>query len=114
MTVLCALWVVFRAATAPPPRAPRPLSAAERREVAQSLAAQEAYWQERAERHFPGDRWSQDDDFYNLEHHSVRALAASRGTSPGDVLLGIDEWLRAAPAGRKVTASPCKPRPFYD
>jgi hypothetical protein len=114
VTALAALWVGIRAATAPAPPAPRLLSPAERHELAASLAQQESYWQEYSERHFPGDRWSQDDDFFNLEHQAVRSLAQSRGTSPAAVLLGIDELLRAAPKGRKVTASPCKPRPFYD
>jgi hypothetical protein len=114
VTVLAALWVGVRAATAQTPAAPQLLSPAERHELAASLARQEPYWQEFSERHFPGDRWSQDDDFFNLEHQAARSLAQSRGTSPGTVLLGIDELLRAAPRGRKVTASPCKPRPFYD
>ena len=114
VTALTALWVGIRAATAPAPPAPRVLSPAERRELAASLARQEPYWQDYSERHFPGDRWSQDDDFFNLEQQAVRSLAQSRGTSPATVLLGIDELLRAAPSGRKVTASPCKPRPFYD
>jgi hypothetical protein len=114
VTLLTAAWIGLRVATAPASPAQRVLSPAERRELAASLARQESYWQDFSERHFPGDRWSQDDDFFNLEHQAVRGLAQGRGTSPGMVLLGVDELLRAAPKGRKVTASPCKPRPFYD
>jgi hypothetical protein len=114
VALLCAAIVTARAATVPSLPAPRPLTATERRELAELLAVQEPGWRLGAERLFPGDHWSQDDDFFNQEHRAVRRLAGERGTSPSDVLRGIDEQLRAAPAGRKVTASPNKPRPFYD
>lgn len=114
MSLGCGSVVVLRAATAPAPATPRALSEPERRGLARTLAAQEPAWQARAAGKFPGDRWSQDDDFFNQEHFMVRSLAAHHATSPGEVLLGIDQELRAAPAGRKVTQSPLKPRPFYD
>ena len=114
LTALAGLVAVVRAVTAPVPPPARALSAAERTEIARSLAAQEPTWRVRAEKLFPGDRWSQDDDFYNQEHRAVRSTAAVRGTSPGEVLRAIDEGLRAAPDHRKVTVAPVKPRPFYD
>jgi hypothetical protein len=110
----CLAVVVVRAVTAPAPATPRALSEPERRALARTLAAQEPVWQARAAHKFPGDRWSQDDDFFNQEHFLVRSLAARHGTSPGELLLGIDAELRALPSGRKVTQSPLKPRPFYD
>lgn len=114
VTALVGLVAIARALTAPVPAAGRSLPAAERREIAQALAAQEPVWRSRAEAYFPGDRWSQDDDFFNQEHRAVRGMAAARGTSPGEILRAIDEGLRTAPANRKVSAAPVKPRPFYD
>jgi len=114
VAVACALVAVVRAATAPVPPPARVPDLVERAEMARSLARQEPSWRRAAQRLFPGDRWSQDDDFFNQEHRAVRALAQARATSPGQVLRAIDEELRARPAGRKVNASPIKPRPFYD
>lgn len=113
-TVLVTLIAVLRAVTASVPAPARSLSADERRAVAQALAAQEPRWRAQAEKLFPGDRWSQDDDFFNQEHRAVRQMAAARGTSSGEILHAIDEELRSAPANRKVGAAPVKPRPFYD
>ena len=114
VALACALVAVARAGTAPVPPPARVPSAEERGEMARSLARQEPAWRRAAERLFPGDRWSRDDDFFNQEHRAVRGIAAARGTNPGQVLRAIDEELRAHPDGRKVGASPIKPRPFYD
>ena len=110
----CALVALVRAATAPVPPPARVPDLAERGEMARSLARQEPSWRRAAQHLFPGDRWSQDDDFFNQEHRAVRGMAQARNTSPGQVLRAIDEELRAQPAGRKVSAAPIKPRPFYD
>jgi len=114
LTALFSVVAIGRALAAPVPPPARALSAAERREVAQALAAQEPRWRAAAEKLFPGDLWSQDDDFFNQEHRAVRQMAAARGTSPGEILRAVDEELRRAPAGRKIGAVPVKPRPFYD
>ena len=114
MTVLCWSTVVVWAATASPPARGRELSESERQILARSLAWREPQWQRAAERAFPGDLWSEDDDFFNQEQNSIRDLAERFGTTPGAILRGIDELLRHEPGSRKVGVHPCKPRPFYD
>jgi hypothetical protein len=109
----CVVVAFVRAASSSAPRSVRRLEPAERAGIAARLASQEQYWRSRAEREFPGDRWSQDDDFHNLEHMAARREALMTGAGVGDVLLSIDEGLRARPEGRRVSPAPCKPRPFY-
>ena len=114
ITVLSWSVVVGWAATARPPARGRQISHEERLILARSLAHKEPGWQRAAEQAFPGDLWSQDDDFFNREQTHLRELARLFGTTPGAVLRGVDELLRSEPAGRKIGAHPCKPRPFYD
>jgi hypothetical protein len=106
--------VVVTATTAQSKGPSRQLSLGERTELGQRLAHNEASWRQRSWLKFPGDCWSADDDFFNQEQAAVLAMAKRNGAPVGDVLLGIDEELRARPAGRKVTVCPLKPRPFYD
>jgi hypothetical protein len=114
LTALAALVAIVRALAAPVAPPARTLNAVERRAVAEALARQEPRWRLDAEHLFPGDRWSQDDDFFNQEHRAVRGAAAARGTSVDEILRAVDEGLRAAPGSRKVSVAPVKPRPFYD
>ena len=102
------------AAAVNPPAQGRQLSHEERLILARSLAQKEREWQRAAEQAFPGDLWSQDDDFFNQEQSQVRELAQLFGTTPSAILRGIDELLRSEPRGRKTSVHPCKPRPFYD
>ena len=106
--------VTIWAAAVNPPAQGRELSHEERLILARSLAHKERGWQRTAEEAFPGDLWSQDDDFFNQEQSQVRELARLFGTTPSAILRGIDELLRSEPGGRKTSVHPCKPRPFYD
>jgi hypothetical protein len=79
----------------------------------------EVDWQARAELDFPGDLWSQSDDFHAREATRIRELAGQHRIGYEDVLRAIDEDLHdktmsRRTAGRRVNAVPCKPRPFYD
>jgi len=123
--VALAGWLVFaglgavalaRATTAHVPQPSRRLSDAERVELGQVAARAEPAWRERNRRAFPGDHWSQDDDFGAYERQWVLGEAARRGVPVTDVFGAIDAELHSAPVSppRKATASPCKPRPFYD
>ena len=105
---------LFEAATALPPADSPSASPEQRRQIAQSLALRERSWRLRARQKFPEDYWSQDDDFHNIEQYTVRSTARAAGVRLSDVIYAIDELLREAPALRRTTASPCKPRPFYD
>lgn len=70
--------------------------------------------------HFPGDLWSQGDDFSNGERHLVNELAAREGMRPSAVLDAIDHDIRTRPLAdpaqqrQRGTVAPCMPRPFYD
>jgi hypothetical protein len=111
--IVIALVRAVRAGAAQPQRA---LSVPERQALGAAAAAQEPTWRLASRRNFPGDMWSQDDDFHSMERAWVNAEAQQRGVSPREVFRAIDEDLHAHPPSppRKATASPCKPRSFYD
>ncbi len=113
--VLIAVW---RAATAPAPPAPPAAPEAMRRAVYDAIVDQERGLRERAEHNFPGDAWSQDDDFHAMEMQLARRLAAQRAMSLGDALRGVDDGLRDPAQARpntepKNSVPPCRPRPVY-
>ena len=112
--VTCLLVVFGRSSVVSPPAPNRSATPAERERIALDLIEPEQQWRAAAKRRFPGDHWSQDDDFHRVEQSRVRRIAGRRKVTLTDVLRAIDEGLRVRPQGRRVTASPCKPRPFYD
>jgi hypothetical protein len=112
--VACVAVVVGRASLAVTPAPNRSATKAERESIALDLIESEQHWRASAKRRFPGDHWSQDDDFHRVEQSRARSIASRRKITLTDVLRAIDEGLRSHPQGRRVTASPCKPRPFYD
>lgn len=115
----CALAVIIAISRALSAQVPPPalhLSEAERARVGRMGAAEEPRWRKHTMHRFPGDRWSQDDDFGATERGWAMDLAARSGVPPEEVFRAIDEDLRAWPVEppRKASASPSKPRPFYD
>ena len=110
----CVAVVLGRAVLASPPPPKRSATKAERERIAEDLSDHEPNWRAASQRRFPGDHWSQDDDFHRVEQHRARTIASRLKITLSDVLRAIDDGLRARPEGRRVTASPCKPRPFYD
>lgn len=104
----------IRAATAPSPHKAAEGTPDQLAAIARSVAQREPGWERAAQRKFPGDRWSQDDDFHNQEQRAARRAASRYHIQLGSVLHAIDQQLRQAPDSRKVHAVPCKPRPFYD
>ncbi len=101
-----------------PPQPPLPaLSAAERARIGREFAALEPTLRRRAARDFPGHLWGQSDHFAGMEQDWIRVVARRQRTNIGDVVLAIDEDLRAHPPDgfeRLGTAAPCQPLPFYD
>lgn len=82
---------------------------------AKKLADRETGFRDRSRRHFPGDVWSQDDDFHNMEQRWVRGVAKQNDFSVGELFYAIDKDIRSKRVpNRRSSASPCKPRPFYD
>jgi hypothetical protein len=113
---LCATLATGRALSAQESPLSRHLSEAERAAVGRMCAAEEPRWRQNPMHRFPGDRWSQDDDFHASERGWAMELSRRAGVSPGEVFRAIDEDLHTHPVEppRKATASPSKPRPFYD
>jgi hypothetical protein len=115
---LLLLWtlVVVRSLTAPGEVPPNRLDAATRAALGRQAHEKEPEWRLETQRRFPGERWSQDEDFHATENAWVRAQAARHRAPIADVLRAVDEDLKAHPPAppRKATAAPCKPRPFYD
>ncbi len=66
--------------------------------------------------HFPGDHWSQDDDFHNSEAAWMREVSGRNHVPLEQVILALDQVLhrRYPNPDRQTYARPCKPRPFYD
>ena len=119
VVLLSAVLAAVRAQSAPPPpRGPdRQLSQEERVATFAALASSEPTWRREAEIQFPGDVWSQDDDFHRREGTFARETATTRGVPVEEVLRAIDEGLHGELGMSHqlvATVPPCKPRPFYD
>lgn len=112
----CVVVALIRALTADFPAPKNRLGAADRERVGRAAAREEPVWREKARKSFPGDLWSQDDDFGASERSWINREAARRRVPVVDVLQAIDEDLRAHPPQppRSSTAAPSRPRPFYD
>jgi hypothetical protein len=83
--------------------------------VAAAIANREPSMRRAAERHFPGDTWSQGDDYHNQEQGLIRGAARREHVAIGSVIEALDRYLREHPDNaRENTAPRCKPRPFYD
>ena len=89
--------------------------AATRREMFDAMAAVEPLLRREAERAFPGDPWSADDDFHNHEQRQAWKVAFERGATLADGLRALDEGLRdhANSQPLPTTVPPCHPRPDY-
>ncbi|MCP3065487.1 hypothetical protein LXT21_42660 [Myxococcus sp. K38C18041901] len=114
---LCGGVAVARAVTSEVKAPSRRLSSEEREVLGRMAAEAEPHWRRRSMHSFPGDHWSQDDDFGASERGWVMTEARRRDVPVTDVFDAIDTELRASSpvtTPRKATASPCKPRPFYD
>ena len=122
ITIVVAIVVVLRAATAPAPSSgAHPPTKADLLEVTTAISTQERDWLKRTGENFPRDNWSQSDDFHGLEFRELTRLARERGVTIEDVLRAVDDDIHRIPATsasspdtRAAHAVPCKPRPFYD
>ena len=115
--------VASQAASAPRPAAGRAATLGELHYLATEVATQEPSWRSRSEESFPGDHWSQRDDFHAQERDKVKDLAGAQKLPVEQVLRAVDADVRALRSrlGPNVTADPrgaravpCKPRPIYD
>lgn len=88
------------------------------REAFSVMVSAEPSMRHQAETNFPGDPWSQDDDFHALEVQKVISHANLRGLSTADVLRALDDglregWPRPDNISMKATVPPCRPRAIY-
>lgn len=116
--VLCVvtLVAVVRAATATPPDDGNAITEAAAREVYRDVTSRERSMRREAAVKFPGDLWSQDDDFHERENEQVRSLAKSKSMRFSDVVRAIDDGMRAHwPSSVQpiATVPPCRPRLSY-
>ncbi|QQR90037.1 MAG: hypothetical protein IPJ88_18085 [Myxococcales bacterium] len=112
--VVCFSWLATREESTSPLVLP---SLEEQKEIFRYLVQRESLIRKRAEQKFPGDHWSQSDDFHNAETALVRQLAAQSKQSQQGIWFAIDRGIRQhwfAQYPREVSNPPCKPRPFYD
>jgi hypothetical protein len=109
--------VVVMAASADAGSSPQHATEAERASIRRAFAEKEQKWRNEARAAFPGDLWSQDDDYQRREVDLARDLANRLRVPFADVLDALDEGLRVPPFPgevRRATVHACKPRPFYD
>jgi hypothetical protein len=121
VTIVSALFVIGRAATAPAPTPKRAAAPADRVIIATQISQSEKNWLREVGENFPDDNWSQRDDFHGKEYRKIEELSAKDGVRIEDTLKIIDDDIHtakaanaAAPDTRAAHAVPCKPRPFYD
>lgn len=86
------------------------------RRVAQAVRAAEAGFRRDALETFPGDPWSQGDQFAAQERTLVERLSGDEKLRPGVIFDAIDRDIkRGGPGAReRGRVPPCMPRPFYD
>jgi hypothetical protein len=110
--------VIVRAATARPPAPARvkPLDEKTARETYRDVSSRERQMRRDAAVKFPGDPWSQDDDFHERENEAVRDFAGSHELRLSDVVRSVDDgmrerWPTSMQPNPKVP--PCRPRLSY-
>ena len=116
--VLCVvtLAAVVRAATAKPPDDGNPITEPAARDVYKDVVSRERTMRRDAAVKFPGDLWSQDDDFHERENETVRSIASTKTIRFSDVVRAVDDGMRAHwPSSVQpiATVPPCRPRLSY-
>jgi len=116
VVALVALVAVGRAVFASMPAPGKPLDEAGSHDAYRDIVTRERSARREAAVKFPGDLWSQDDDFHERESEAMRSFATSRSARLGDVVRAVDDgmherWL-AVPQPI-ATVPPCRPRLSY-
>src|SRR5215467_1630752 len=101
------------AALSRPPPVPAPLSAELSRQAYQTITSQEPAQRRESSKKFPGDPWSQDDDFHEREQREARKFAGSHEARLPDVLRALDDGMHerwSTRANPQPRVPPCRPR----
>lgn len=108
---------MLRAATAPAPEAPtKPIEEKAAHDAYRDITNRERQARREAAVKFPGDPWSQDDDFHERENEAVRNFAGSHELRLSDVVRAVDDGMREKwPASIQPypKVPPCRPRLSY-
>jgi hypothetical protein len=115
LLLACAL-AIGRVATAKPPADGQPITPDLARRAYRTITSRERGMRRDSAVSFPGDVWSQDDDFHSSEDKELRTFAASNDTRVVDILRALDDgmkegWPTAGTPSPKVP--PCRPRLSY-
>lgn len=107
---------LVRVATAKPQETGKPITAAQAHEAYRDVTSRERTMRRDAAVKFPGDPWSQDDDFHERENEEMRSFASSKEIRLSDVLGAVDQgmrehWPTTVIPNPKVP--PCRPRLSY-
>jgi hypothetical protein len=111
-----ALVAIVRVETARQPEDTPPITPPLARAAYADITGREPQMRAEAARTFPGDLWSQDDDFHDHEQDAVRDYATKHRVPIADVLGAIDDGMRArwpTPAQPSPRVAPCRPRLTY-
>jgi hypothetical protein len=106
--------IVTLVAKVPPPAAAA--DEAMRRDAFRSVAYDEPPSRGKSAHQFPGDLWSQDDDYHAQEAKKMRAFAGERQIRLDDVVRAVDEGMKQGWIPRGLTkpgVPPCRPRLDY-
>ena len=107
---------LVRVATARPPAKVKAIDDKTAHEAYRDITSRERTMRRDAAVKFPGDPWSQDDDFHERENEQVRTFATSRELRLSDVVRSVDDgmrerWPTSIVPNPKVP--PCRPRLSY-
>ena len=83
-----------------------------------AVASEETSMRHEANKAFPTDLWSRDDDFHQHEGRKVREWAGAHHMRMSDAIWAVDEGLRSHwphgnPGPLVTTTPPCRPRAIY-
>jgi uncharacterized membrane protein len=114
------LAAVVRAATGSLPkdvrRSIKPMTTDDAHQAYRDIVSRERNMRREASVKFPGDLWSQDDDFHERESEATRSFATGHEVSIASVAQAIDDGMREHwPGGGlpEATVPPCRPRLSY-
>jgi hypothetical protein len=112
-TSLVAVFVALHA------EAPKPAGNADERmmhDAFLAIASDEPAARGKSAHEFPGDLWSQDDDYHSQEAKKMRSYAGERQVRLDDIVRAVDDGMRQgwSPRGlMKPGVPPCRPRLDY-
>jgi hypothetical protein len=118
LITVVALFAIVRVATARPPElaSGKPVDEKTARDAYRDVTSRERSQRREAAVKFPGDPWSQDDDYHEREHEQMRSFATGHQARLSDVVRAVDDgmrqrWPTSVAPNPKVP--PCRPRLSY-